>query len=304
MKYDVLIPGGYFADLVFIGLDELPAPGLHNAATNIHILPGGAYNAVVAAHRLKLNVGWISDFGSDPFSRFAYHQAQLEQLSEELFRHWNFPLRNITLAFSFPHERAFVTAQSRFDTSLRAMWTILLTGTRSIYIPGFFTFPGMSLLIDYFHHKGVSILMDGNGIGSPQIHRKGICQVLSKLDGFLLNRREALLLTGAATLDKSIRILQKITKTCVIKDGGNGAYAINREAILHVPSIAVNPLDTTGAGDCFSAGFLYGYLQKLPFIECVRIGNIVGGLSTQGSGASSILTTPKDVLYWLEHYPS
>jgi sugar/nucleoside kinase (ribokinase family) len=64
------------------------------------------------------------------------------------------------------------------------------------------------------------------------------------------------------------------------------AVAFSGGQLLHSPALAVTPVDSTAAGDCFNAGFLYGLLNGHALAECLQYGNIAGGLSTQGSGAT------------------
>jgi sugar/nucleoside kinase (ribokinase family) len=56
-----------------------------------------------------------------------------------------------------------------------------------------------------------------------------------------------------------------------------------------MPALAVQVVDTTGAGDCFNAGFVYAYfVQKAPMKKCLQVANYCGGISTMAVGGSSI----------------
>jgi sugar/nucleoside kinase (ribokinase family) len=96
-----------------------------------------------------------------------------------------------------------------------------------------------------------------------------------------------------------MRILADVCPLVVVKDGSNGAYACDGSGIIHVPALPVQPVDTTGAGDCFSAGFVKAWLDGLPLDDCLRWGNAVGGLSTLAPGGAGRVVTAEEVRPWL-----
>jgi sugar/nucleoside kinase (ribokinase family) len=122
------------------------------------------------------------------------------------------------------------------------------------------------------------------------------------VDLFLPNALEARRMTGMADLMAAIRTLAKLCPLVVVKDGPAGAYACAGAEILHAPAIPVTPVDTTGAGDCFNAGFIKAWLDGRPLIECLRWGNIVGGLSTLARGGTGCVVTVADVEKYLPYF--
>lgn len=83
--------------------------------------------------------------------------------------------------------------------------------------------------------------------------------------------------------------LNKYCKVAAVKLGADGAWLQERgEAPVRVHSVPVkaeNVIDTTGAGDYWAAGFLYGYLRGLPLLACGRIGSVLGAAVVQQIGA-------------------
>jgi len=81
-------------------------------------------------------------------------------------------------------------------------------------------------------------------------------------------------------------------QVAVVTQGGEGCWyrVPGWPAPKHQPAFAVKVVDTTGAGDCFNAGFLYGYVKGLPLDACLRYGNICGGLSTTRRGCQAAPT--------------
>ena len=80
-----------------------------------------------------------------------------------------------------------------------------------------------------------------------------------------------------------------------MKLGANGSATLRAGEYLHADPYQVTALDTTGAGDCFDAGFLYGWLYEMSMEHCLRWGNICGALSTQCPGGIAGFPSRKQV---------
>jgi sugar/nucleoside kinase (ribokinase family) len=106
-------------------------------------------------------------------------------------------------------------------------------------------------------------------------------------------------MTGKADIPSAACALGELCPLVVIKVGPDGSYAFQDGKLVHDPAIPVEPLDTTGAGDCYNAGFLKAWLDGKPIEECLRWGNIVGGLSTLARGGTGRVVTVEDVWEYL-----
>jgi sugar/nucleoside kinase (ribokinase family) len=84
------------------------------------------------------------------------------------------------------------------------------------------------------------------------------------------------------------RILQTFEKmglrTVALKLGQAGAGLLYNGAITFCGPITVQSVDTTGAGDCFDAGFLYAWLRGDDPQKCLKAGTLCGALSTRCFG--------------------
>ena len=84
-------------------------------------------------------------------------------------------------------------------------------------------------------------------------------------------------------------LAQKLTEWCtigVVKAGRDGAYLANDGGVVHVPARLIdNPVDTTGAGDAWAAGFLYGYLSGHDLDHSGHLGSVLGSLTVDTLGA-------------------
>src|SRR5262249_9562440 len=116
MTYDVLLLDGYFCDLIFTGLPDLPRLGADLFGTGFDMVPGAVFYTALALHRLGLRAGWACDFGDDFCSRFVLDAARREGIDDSLFRLHSRPLRRISVAFSFAHDRGFISYQDELPT--------------------------------------------------------------------------------------------------------------------------------------------------------------------------------------------
>jgi sugar/nucleoside kinase (ribokinase family) len=300
-RYDILVLGGYFLDLIFTGLSQLPELGKEIYATGFAMIPGGAYNSVAAMHRLKVRVGWACDFGNDDFSRYVLEHARAEGLDESLFVHHARPLRMISVAASYPHDRAFITFCDPQPNPPAGLSAVVGGAAQAVYLPGMYTgklFTAGSLVTRL---RGIKLIMDCSS-GEETLADPAVRRTVQSLDVFLPNASEARRLTGEPDTVSAARALGRLCPLVVVKDGANGAYACHRGELLHAPAILVRCIDTTGAGDCFNAGFIKAWLDGRSVAECLRWGNVVGGLSTTAHGGPGHALTLAEVERWLAEH--
>jgi sugar/nucleoside kinase (ribokinase family) len=118
----------------------------------------------------------------------------------------------------------------------------------------------------------------------------GVSEAVARVDVFGPNESEALRLTGASTVEAALEQLGELAPVVVIKCGARGALARAGGQTWGSPALPVEVRDTTGAGDCFNAGFLYGHLSGHDLAGCLRCGNICGGLATVSRGNGALPT--------------
>lgn len=290
-QYDILVPGNYFCDLIFSGLPKFPALGAEVFTDSLRVTVGGALNTVIALHRLGVNVGWLAQVGTDFFSRFVFDLVTQEGVDVSLVHTLETPMQRVTVSLSYPHERAFVTFEDSALTPTQMLQNELdAVSFRHLHFTGLECDPTILETLDAVRARGATISMDCQErsltIDSPIVR-----ETLQCLDFFMPNRVEAQRIARCDSLDAAVETLRPLVKTLVVKDGANGAYLRHAEKMLHAPALAVTPLDTTGAGDVFNAGFLAAYLQEKSLAECLRWGNVCGGLSTLDHGGAAAAPT-------------
>jgi len=107
------------------------------------------------------------------------------------------------------------------------------------------------------------------------------------VDIVFANEDEAEAFTGQKDALHALDALSACCPTAAVKLGAAGAWVKDRggESVRIMPVRAENVLDTTGAGDYWAAGFLYGKLRGLPPVACGEIGSILGAAVVQQIGA-------------------
>jgi sugar/nucleoside kinase (ribokinase family) len=297
-RYDVLLWGMYFCDLIFTELPEVPGLGAEIFSRGFDMAPGGPFTTSVAMHRLGLRVGWMCDFGDDFFSQFILDMAKREGIDGGLFQIHPYPVRRISAVFSFAHDRGFVSFMDDVEQT-SAVATIEKHEPRCLFLPHLHYGEAYAGLFAVARRKAALIFMDCQSTEAT-LDTPGVVEALRAADIFAPNEGEARQLTGATTVEEALARLAELTPLVVIKLGGEGAIAGSGGQMLRVPAIPVRAVDTTGAGDCFNAGFLYGYLRGGSLETCLRSGNICGGLSTTAVGGQAAAPTAAQVEDYLQ----
>ncbi len=91
-------------------------------------------------------------------------------------------------------------------------------------------------------------------------------------------------------------LLSKGVEIIAVKLGSEGCYVTNGYEHHHIKAYKVPVVDTTGAGDAFNAGFLYGLLNKKSLLECGQIGNFVASRCVMKMGARAGLPYAKELV--------
>ena len=96
------------------------------------------------------------------------------------------------------------------------------------------------------------------------------------VDIVFANEEEAKSFTGMAPLD-ALNSISTICDIAVIKVGKDGSLIKRGEEVIRIGTIPVQCIDTTGAGDLYASGFLYGYADGLSLEKCGLFGSVLAG---------------------------
>jgi sugar/nucleoside kinase (ribokinase family) len=125
-------------------------------------------------------------------------------------------------------------------------------------------------------------------------------ELIKEIDFVITSSRFPMLTTGISDQKKALLELQKcIAGFLCATLGHEGAIALLNGEFLHVEGFRVNAVDTTGAGDVFHAGFIYGLLQNWELAEILKFANAVAALKCRDIGGRKGIPSLEEVQRFL-----
>ena len=110
--------------------------------------------------------------------------------------------------------------------------------------------------------------------------------LLDDVDVLLGNEEEMTMLFGTSSLDAAVSAAEETGLLVVITRGARGAVVLTAQGPVEVPAAEVERVvDTTGAGDLFAAGFLFGLTHGLGPVDCTRLGGLCAAEVISHTGA-------------------
>ena len=122
--------------------------------------------------------------------------------------------------------------------------------------------------------------------------------LLNCADYFFPNEAELATLTGETDVQKNISTLLSYGLKCaVVKCGGKGCIIATKDTQIKIPACHVEKvIDTTGAGDCFAAGFLYALSEGWTLENCGKFACAVASCSVEEVGAVAGVTSLEKIM--------
>jgi len=150
--------------------------------------------------------------------------------------------------------------------------------------------------------KGVPIFMDA---GPADVNFP--LEKLPHLEVFSPNETECEIFTGIKPstpencLRASLELLKRVDASyIVLKLGDRGCFVCDGKYYYCVPSYDTTVVDTTAAGDAFTAGLVLHYLQNGNILHAAQYGNVVGAITVSRAGASTSIPTEAEVAKFME----
>jgi len=304
---DVVVVGELNADLVLTGLTSLPAYGEVRLAKDMRFALGSS-SAIFACNlaRLGLQVGFVGKLGADETGNFLLRSLRDRGVETSQIVQSSAGRTGICVVMSFPHEYAMASyAGIRETFSLDDVNLDYVRTAKHMHMSSFYLQPalrpGCPKLFRLAKEAGLSTSLDPDFDPSGKWNG-GMRELLPYVDIFLPNEQEAARISGETDITAALNSLSRLSRTVVIKRGAQGVLTKCGERTVEAPGFSVRPVDTTGAGDSFNAGFVFQFIQAAPLVNCVAWGNACGALSTRALGGTEGFPTGSEVeQFFSEH---
>jgi sugar/nucleoside kinase (ribokinase family) len=290
-------------DLMFSGLPYIPQEGqeLFSEHFSIH-LGGGVLGTMTNLRRLGIPARAGTYLGGDMFSRFVMEELKREGIEIENLhnpaKNKGIPL-NVSVAAITEHDRTFISYTDREGPNPDEADRIyrLCSGAKIVEMH-------LSHLDVYrkLKEEGAMLVLDVGWENDMPFEKYRPYFELA--DYWTANRKEAVKISGCATVFEAARYLNGFFKTVLIKLDAEGClvYDGGERIIPAIPEFT--RVDSTGAGDAFLAGFIYGLYHGKTVTESVLLGNITGGKCVSEKGALTAYCNEAELLTLFEKYRS
>ncbi len=270
---------------------------------------GNSPNAAVAAARIGLKTGMVTDIGNDDIGKGDLAQLKKEKISTKHVRIHKGMVSNYHYVLSFESERTILVRHEeypyRFPMFKPAPRYMYLSSLAANSLP---------------YHKEIEAYLKKNpGIfltlqpGTFQM-KLGVTELkglYERANLLVINKEEAARILGLPETGQEIKDLLEKTrafgpKAVIITDGREGAYAYDGAEMLHIPMYPDSraPKERTGAGDAFASTVTAAMALGKPFREALLWGPINSMAVVQEIGAQKGLLTRAQIEEFLAKAPA
>lgn len=297
----IVIVGSVNMDLV-ARMRKLPRPGETVTGESFQTIPGGkGANQAVAAARLKANVAMIGRIGDDAFGLTLRQTLTADRIDTSALLDTPNCSSGVALigvdATGANSITVIPAANGRLTVADVLANKAIITAAQALVVQLETPLETIAAAIHVAQQSGVLTVLDPAPAPAEKLPRE-----LINVDVLSPNQTEAEALTGIAVDDWSsaedaARDLQRQgANQVVLKMGELGALVCDRDGqFQRVAAINLNVVDTTAAGDAFTAGLTVGLCEGRSLAEAARFGCLAGTLACTRFGAQPAMPTREEV---------
>lgn len=248
---------------------------------------GSAANTIHGLAHLGIETGFVGTVGNDEMGRFFKKDMQVNKITPILFRTMNETGRAMAL-ISKDSERTFATyLGAAIDLSAEDISYSIYKGYDYFYIEGYLVQDRemFEKALRLAARAGLKICLD---LASYNIVADNVdffkSMISQYVDILFANEEEIRSLTGKSP-EKGAAEAKELCDLVIIKLGAEGSFCDCEEGLIRVGVRPSKAIDTTGAGDLYASGFIYGHMKGLSAETCGQMGAILAGRVIELIGA-------------------
>lgn len=295
-SYRVVCLGNVLVDILVKPVDSLPPVGGLLPVERVEMAMGGcASNTAIALSRLGTSTSLWGKVGRDHFGDFAmgeWKKARVElsgmERDKKVSTSGTVVLVNSKAQRSFLHLMAANDDIDRNDVELSRF-----SAFKHLHIGGYFLFPKldgapMAGILKAARKRGLTTSLD-TAWDLKARWMRALKPCLPHLDFFMPSEREVKKLLGhCRPRDAAKAFLRLGARTFILKMGEKGSVLFTSNGgEIHMPAFKAKVVDTTGAGDCFCAGFIKGLSLGWDLGACLRLANAAGACAVSELGGTA-----------------
>ena len=248
---------------------------------------GSAANTIYGLANLGINTAFIGKLGKDELAMQFKNDLSLNNITPKLFESNTISGRAIAL-ISPDCERTFATfLGAAVELSDEDLSKELFEGYDLLHVEGYLVqnYKLIETALKLAKSKGLTISLDLASFNIVLEHHSFLKRIVSEyVDILFANEEEARAFTGKQP-EEALIDMAEICKIAVVKIGKEGSLIKQKDNIHIIDIIPATRVDTTGAGDLYASGFLYGWSKNLPLDVCGKMGTILSGKIIEILGA-------------------
>ena len=255
------------------------------------MVPGGsACNTIVGIGKLGGKARFVGKCGQGQLGDFFEKDLKKNQVMTHLLRSSTPTGRVLSLITPDAQRSMFTFLGAASETQPEELLACEFQDAAVVHVEGYLLFNKELILtaLEQARAAGALISLDLASYTVVEASKGFLKDLIEKyVDILIANEDEAAAFTGYADESSAIKALSKRAPVAVLKLGKKGSYIASRDEIIKVsPMGNGNAVDTTGAGDLWASGFLFGLVNGYSLEKCGALGSACGYEVCQVVGAS------------------
>lgn len=297
-RFDVLAIGELNPDLVLSGL-QADGPRLGTEQEfGAYLLTLGSSTAIacVLMQRLGLATAMSAYVGEDAYGRFCRKVLEAEQVDVELVRTHPSLATGLTVCLPYSTDRMLLTCKGTMVLDpADAIDVDRLRRARHIHVGSFFLQdalrPRVAKLFAAARNLGLTTSLDTGWDPRERWLTADLREALGQTSYLFPNAIEFERLAETGDIEQGMsRLLDLGVSAVVLKRGADGSVHGDADGLRTHEGFRADPIDTTGAGDAFNAGYLAAMLRGATVAERLVFGNACGALTVAAIGGTNGVT--------------